>query len=479
VTRGYWPGDSGKQDLLYRPLATATYALQYALHGPRPLHFRLVNVLLHGIVCWLLFLFLRDLAGSPVALLAALLFCVHGVCVESVQYVIGRADLLAGLFVLLALLLYRRALLARGKGPWLVLVFVASLLSLLSKESAVCLLPLVALLHLHLRKKGGAPRAASPLCLLAPALGLAVALSLRAVVLGDLARAPADISLLDNPLAGLSFLARWRGSLVLLGQAARLLLVPFPQSTDYSLAALPVTEGLSFSLVAGGVVLVLLVVALRRGGDPALALGAVGFLCTFALPSQVLFPLGTVFGLRLLYLPAMAACLVLARLALLAGRRFPASRRGLAFAVCLCALQLPFAVSAVAMYRDEETLVRRSLRAAPESARLQYLYGGMLASKGKEAEARVHLEKALSLFPGIDAARAMLGMVRVRAGEVEEGAEEVLRAFRGSPALVLPSLPHLARELQKAGLAGKAREVLELHRQELAHQHLSSSEDRP
>src|SRR6266540_5814248 len=96
----------------YRPLATLTCALQWALHGPAPLPFHAVNVLLHAAATALVVLLARRVlvAAAPVraaagALGAGLLFAVHPAHVEAIAPLVGRADLLAAALGLAALLL--------------------------------------------------------------------------------------------------------------------------------------------------------------------------------------------------------------------------------------------------------------------------------------------------------------------------------------------------------------------------------------
>src|SRR6266542_490740 len=94
----------------YRPLATLTCALQRALHGPAPLPFHAVNVLLHAAATALVVLLARRIlvAAAPAraaagALGAGLLFAVHPAHVEAIAPLVGRADLLAAALGLAAL----------------------------------------------------------------------------------------------------------------------------------------------------------------------------------------------------------------------------------------------------------------------------------------------------------------------------------------------------------------------------------------
>ncbi len=92
----------------YRPIVTASLALNGRLLGWGPAGFHLVNLLLHAGNSALLLLLARRL-GAPVlpATCAAALFAVHPVAAWPVGSIVARVDLLPALFVLLAWLAFQ------------------------------------------------------------------------------------------------------------------------------------------------------------------------------------------------------------------------------------------------------------------------------------------------------------------------------------------------------------------------------------
>src|SRR5262249_48873467 len=126
---------------LYRPVTTASFAVNYAIHGASPVGYHVVNVVLHAVVCVVLALVLARVTGDPsLALLAGFLFAAPPVHTEAVARAVGRAELLAALLALLAwwTVIARRGAWSRAAAALLLC------LGVLAKESA-CTIVAVAL----------------------------------------------------------------------------------------------------------------------------------------------------------------------------------------------------------------------------------------------------------------------------------------------------------------------------------------------
>lgn len=128
----------------YRPFVMITYIVDHYFWGDDPSFFHLTNISIHSLnVClvfWLVVLLTRfrgDFSeGDYWPFLAALLFAVHPITTESVDWVSGRTDLLGTLFVLLTALslLYANI---KKQIRYIVLGVVYLVCAILSKEVMV------------------------------------------------------------------------------------------------------------------------------------------------------------------------------------------------------------------------------------------------------------------------------------------------------------------------------------------------------
>lgn len=123
----------------YRPLQTISYIFDYHFWQLDPFGYHLTNIILQLGVSFLVFLLVFKLLGNlAVSITASALFASSPLHTEAVTYISGRAEMLAGFFVILALLFFIRSQENTRQGRVFYIFSVFSFfLALLSKEVAV------------------------------------------------------------------------------------------------------------------------------------------------------------------------------------------------------------------------------------------------------------------------------------------------------------------------------------------------------
>src|ERR1017187_6209024 len=137
----------------YFPLVFTTLRVEHMLWGLNPLGYHLVNVLLHAVNALLIWAVLRRLA-LPGAWLAAAIWALHPVNVESVAWITELKNTESTLFYLLALLAWMKFTAGETVHSWrfYVLSLLLYVLALCAKTTA-CTLPAAMLLVLWLGKE--------------------------------------------------------------------------------------------------------------------------------------------------------------------------------------------------------------------------------------------------------------------------------------------------------------------------------------
>ena len=133
----------------YWPVTWTSFWIEHKFFGLNPAGYHIVNVILHILCSILIWLLLKRLK-IPCALLAAAIFAVHPVNVESVAWITQRKNLLSMLFFLLALLWYF-VFDDSGRRKFYWLAVVAFILAMFSK-GAVVAFPVVVLMYAWWRR---------------------------------------------------------------------------------------------------------------------------------------------------------------------------------------------------------------------------------------------------------------------------------------------------------------------------------------
>jgi hypothetical protein len=401
IVQPWWPAG------LYRPFTSLTFAANWALGQGAPFGFHLVNVLVHAAASALVWVLASRLMPLPAALAGALLFAVHPVHVEAVASVVGRAETLATLFVLLAALCYlrygdpggeeaRTAARRRGAGFG---ALAAGVLALASKESAFALPAILLVVDwagAQARAEEYSTRLARTWRLWCATLVVSLGwLWLRTAVVGDLVG--------DTPapgLAGTSLGERIAIMLPVVTEYLRLLLFPLRLSADYSPDFLPaspvfsIPAFLGLALFLGCVALALW--ARRRAWVVTAGLAWTG--ASIFVVSNLVVPTGVVLAERTLYLASAGVCLAVGWAWGWGFQRRPR------MAVALLALVLAVAAgrtwSRSGVWRDDATFFPRLIADAPGSYRADWVAGMLSYMAGDSVSGERLMWKGFRTYQG-------------------------------------------------------------------------------
>jgi hypothetical protein len=377
----------------------------------------------------------RVLRRRRYALIAGLLFATLPVHGEVLFDVVGVAELLATVFSLGALILWVRA----GPRPFehKGLVLGAALLTLLaslSKESAFALPLVFFALDLALPKEGGFGAGLRAALAKLPAQALIVvvlllSLGLRYGVLGSITPSYPPETELANPLV-------FEDAGTRLTNAARVLVSSLPLlvginrlsgnwdfSADYSNAQIPVLPATAVPNLIALALLALLILApvgLYKLCRTRAALFAALLLSTL-LTSNLLFPIGTIFGERLLFFPSVFAVLFLAPFLGALGRV------GVGLALALALGGGYWTIVRAGNWSDQMSLWSYTAsKSSPNSALAHFNLGVAQMRRESRSFAELSFKKAAEKYPGY--AESWVALAGVRADDPAEAAEALKRA---------------------------------------------------
>jgi len=396
LTHNYW-WPMFESDL-YRPLTTLSYLVNYAVLGNQhnPAGYHVVNILLHWANVILVLIIVHRLAKRlDLAALAAAVFAVHPVNIESVTNIVGRADLLATLSILLGSWCYMRAAESSGwkKIVWLTGMALNALWGIFAKESALMICVFVFFYDLvwrwpHLTGENFLKRLGQAAwefgvkgyVALAPALAAIWAvrhwITFNSPVFGQI--------FVDNPISQPdSWLAGKLTAIKVIGRYLKLLVWPHQLSSDYSYNQIPLygQPGHALENIEAWVALAVVVglIGLAIGmwrTQPLFTWGVCLFFSMQVLTANLFFPIGSIMGERFLYLPsvgfAVVAALALDRLTRECVRQLGLAERGRIWLASGLALLILSALSARSYlrnldWRDDLTLWRSTVQNAPNS----------------------------------------------------------------------------------------------------------------
>lgn len=433
VPEHFWSVTIGKQEggASYRPLLMASYGINYWWGKADPTGYHIVNIVLHAAASLLVALLVWNLSShATAAWLGGLVFALHPIHTEAVNYITARSSLLysaAALATVVAFIRFR----ADVRVGVLALSVAAYVASLLAKEAAV-IVPILLIGYdviIRGRRWADLRRWILPHVPFA-ALTLGYLLFRQVMMAGLIA--PAYHA--DPVTVVLTFAAIVTKTLI--GQLAPIHLSishPFGPIRHVTLTALS-----AVATVAG----LVMVGVLSRRRAPVLSYAAIWFAAAL-LP---LVPLTLMTTLALYqenrgYLSAAAVALVAGPLLAWAWDGGEAGTRRMAGRAGVLALLGVMAVTVVLrnpVWRDDVSLWRDALDNAPGNQAAYVNLGAAYQARGELQSAADVYRRALERFPNNGMLYNNLGAIYLASGESDRAAEAFRAAIRVTPDLATP-----------------------------------------
>lgn len=434
----------------YHPLTWLSHALDYQMWGLHPGMHHLTSVLLHALntglvflLAWRLIALGRGGRGDAdedhrfrlvAAAVAALLFGLHPVHVESVAWAAERKDVLCALFFLLAVVSY---LSFAGRGDyrkrWYLATTVCLVLALLSKPMAVTLPAVLLLLDLYPLGRLRRGHLAGPLLEKLPLFAISGASSVVTFLAQSHGGAVMPIDKLPvatRLLNAVKALAFYLGKLV--WPQGFTPLYEYPQDFDFG------GHVVAFVVVAA---ITAVVLVQWRKGRSLLLVAWLYFLITL-LPVIGIVQVGRQMAAdRYMYLPGISLCL-LGGLGVawlwhqwsneaIGERVRPLVACGVVAALLLLGLQT---IRYVAAWRTDETLWRYAVSVHPNRAFLArcHLFG-QFGKHGDLPRAVAIYEELLNLAPDFAEGMNQMGIVFADNGRPDLAIREFQRGLKSDP----------------------------------------------
>ena len=410
----------------YFPLVYSTLRLEHALWGMNPVGYHVVNVGLHLVNALLVWVLLRRLT-LPGAWLAAAVFALHPVQVETVAWVTELKNTESTMFYLLAVFAWLHF--CAGKGRWYyALALGLHVLALFAKTTA-CTLPAVLLLVLWLKNEPvDRRRVWQTLPFLLAGFGMGLLSVWWEKHLGNY---DSHLHLLGGPLDRLLIAthAVWF--------YAGKIFWPAALTFSYPRWEISVADLTQYVWLLGCVAVAVALGFAWRKWDRRPVVAAVFFVAVLS-PMLGFIPLYTFYFSYVADHYQYLACLGVIALAAGAAATFcerqqvDARGRAALAVLLLCGLgALTF--QQCRAYKDLETLWRDTLRKNPHSWMAHTNLGRLYVRQNQPAAAEREYLAALAIFPGQQEVRYNLGNLYARAGQLDAAVDQYQAGLESAP----------------------------------------------
>ncbi len=416
----------------YRPLTPIMFAIEYDIAGNHPWFSHLISAICYGLLCWVLFGFLRELltprmssSALQISIVATLIFALHPIHTEVVGNIKGRDEIMAAMGALGGLWLMLIGVRESKSWPWAFLSGGAFFLGLLSKENVITMLAVVPLTLWWYSKN----KPVSWLTALAPVIiASGIFLFLRGNMTGW-NKGDTPMELMNNPFVKVEndiyvpFTLGEKTATITytMGKYAQLLLFPYPLTHDYYPRHIEIQDwGKPLVILSLLFWITMLAIAIKGLKNRTWwAYGILFYIFTMSITSNLVFPVGTNMSERFAFLPSVG-------FALIAGYAFSLllnssmRKAGVVLLACIMIAFAGWTFMRSRVWKDNHTLFTTDIKTSARSAKLLNAVGGDLVTRSENekneeikkkqlVEAQGYLKKALEIHPNYKLSYLLIG----------------------------------------------------------------------
>uniref|UniRef100_A0A0N4X428 dolichyl-phosphate-mannose--protein mannosyltransferase n=1 Tax=Haemonchus placei TaxID=6290 RepID=A0A0N4X428_HAEPC len=207
----------------------------------------------------------------------------------------------------------------------------------------------------------------------------------------------------------------------------RLLILPYSLCFDYSMGCIPVVQNWTDlrALALPTVLALKCVICITLS-----AISAVIGVITFLPASNLLVTVGFTVAERVLYLPSVGMCIIMARIFEIARRRIQNAEK---FLIAVLVIAMTMTYQRCEEWRTELDLYASGLRVCSQNAKVHYNLGKVLSKIGDVTGAEHNYWNAIRLNPNYE--HAMNNLANILEAKGRSGEAEILlrKALRGRP----------------------------------------------
>ncbi len=295
---------------LYRPLTKAMFAIEWEIAPDKPALSHWINVLFYALLCYVLFRTLSKYMNGAMLIpfITAMIFAAHPLHTEVVANIKSRDEIVCFLLVLTAIWSLH-SYITKGSTRAYVAGIGCFFVSLFAKESAITFIAVVPLMYYFFTNAGRDKYIKTLAGMISVTL---VFLLIRSKILGHV---ESLIPMEDNSIVAIKgFLLQRANAIYILGVYLSKLVYPYPLISDASYNTFP-PVGLSswkflipFVILTGAAVYAII----RFKKKDIISFSILYFFITASIISNVIILIGTNYGERLMFVPSLGFCLIVA-----------------------------------------------------------------------------------------------------------------------------------------------------------------------